>query len=286
MCEMDKKFIESYDVGDYEIFTDDGYKDLLALNKTIPYQVYKLVTERLELKCADNHIVFLSDDSEIFIKNLVIGDKIKTKNGLEEVISVDDMGYTENMWDFELSGDYYKYYTNFILSHNTTYIRKIIHDLSEEKTIIYVPSYMMYSIAEPELISFVSKFKNSILLLEDAESILTNSTEDRDQAVTNILNISDGLLNDYMDMQIIATLNVQKSVIDEALLRKGRLMVNYKFKKLTATQATKLSKYIKTDKKYTEPQTLAEVYEEKNGKQLIDLVDVDEPSGMGFKIKK
>jgi hypothetical protein len=283
---MDKKFIESYDVGDYEIFTDDGYKDLLALNKTIPYQVYKLVTERLELKCADNHIVFLSDDSEIFIKNLVIGDKIKTKNGLEEVISVDDMGYTENMWDFELSGDYYKYYTNFILSHNTTYIRKIIHDLSEEKTIIYVPSYMMYSIAEPELISFVSKFKNSILLLEDAESILTNSTEDRDQAVTNILNISDGLLNDYMDMQIIATLNVQKSVIDEALLRKGRLMVNYKFKKLTATQATKLSKYIKTDKKYTEPQTLAEVYEEKNGKQLIDLVDVDEPSGMGFKIKK
>ena len=38
----------------------------------------------------------------------------------------------------------------------TTYIRKLIHDLSEDKTIIYVPSYMMYGIAEPELISFVS----------------------------------------------------------------------------------------------------------------------------------
>lgn len=172
-------------------------------------------------------------------------------------------------------------------SGKTTYIRKIIHDLSEQKTIIYVPSYMMYGIAEPELISFVSKFKNTVLLLEDAESILTNTTEERDQAVTNILNMSDGLLNDYLDMQIIATLNVEKKIIDEALLRKGRLMVNYKFKKLTPTQATDLSKYIGSNKKFTTPATLAEVYEDKNGKQLIDLVDIDDSTkGIGFKIKK
>ncbi len=284
MCEMDKKFIDTIDVSDYEIMTDDGYKDLLGLNKTILYQVYKLCTEKLELKCADNHIVFLEDDSEIFIKNLKNGDRIKTINGVDEVISIENMNYKDNMWDFELDGDNCKYYTNGILSHNTTYIRKIIHDLSEDKTIIYVPSYMMYSIAEPELISFVSKFPNSILLLEDAESILTNTTEDRDQAVTNILNISDGLLNDYMDMQIIATLNVEKKVIDAALLRKGRLKVNYKFKLLSAKQATKLSKYIKTNKKYDKPQTLAEVYDDKNGKQLIDLVDINDTGrDFGFK---
>jgi len=168
----------------------------------------------------------------------------------------------------------------------TTYIRKLIHDLSEEKTIIYVPSYMMYGIAEPELISFVSKFKNTILLLEDAESILTNTTENRDQAVTNILNMSDGLLNDYLDMQIIATLNIEKKIIDDALLREGRLMVNYKFKKLTAKQATKLSKYIGVGKKFTQNATLAEVYDSKNGKQLIDLADIDDStSGFGFKNK-
>jgi len=169
----------------------------------------------------------------------------------------------------------------------TTYIRKLILDLSDKKTIIYVPSYMMYSIADPELISFVSKFKNSILLLEDAENVLTNNIEDRNQAVTNILNISDGLLNDYMEMQIIATLNVKKDIIDDALLRKGRLMVNYKFKKLTGEQATKLSKHIGTNKIYTTPQTLAEVYDDINGgKQLIDLVDVDDSNkGIGYKFK-
>lgn len=152
----------------------------------------------------------------------------------------------------------------------TTVIRKLIYDLSDEKTIIYIPSYFMWDITNPELISFISRYKNSILLLEDAEMILTSAQEDRNQAVSNILNISDGLLNDHMEMQIIATFNVSKNIIDEALLRKGRLMVDYKFKKLSAVQATKLSKYIGLNKEYTEPKSLAEVYEEKVGKQLID----------------
>ena len=154
----------------------------------------------------------------------------------------------------------------------TVYLRKLISDLAEEKTIIYVPSYLMMDIASPVLISFISKFKNSILLLEDAESILTSPQEERNQAVSNILNISDGLLNDHMDMQIIATFNVDKKIIDKALLRKGRLMVDCKFKKLTAKQATKLSEYIGLNKIYSESSTLAEIYEEIDGsKQLIDI---------------
>jgi len=153
----------------------------------------------------------------------------------------------------------------------TMYLRKLISELANEKTIIYVPSFLMMDIANPGLISFVSKFKNSILLLEDAESILTSPQEERTQAVSNILNISDGLLNDHMDMQIIATFNVDKKIIDKALLRKGRLMVDCKFKKLTSKQATKLSEYIGLNKKYDEPSTLAEIYEEIDGnKQLID----------------
>lgn len=164
----------------------------------------------------------------------------------------------------------------------TYLLRKLVSDISEEKTIIYVPSYFMFDIANPELISFISKFKNSVLLLEDAESILTSTDEERNQAVSNILNISDGLLNDHMDMQIIATFNTSKKVLDAALLRKGRLMVDYKFKKLTAKQATKLSEYIGLNKVYTDSKTLAEIYEEKGSKQLID-IDV-ENNKIGFKI--
>jgi len=285
MYRMDKKFISSKNISDYEILTDEGFKDVIALHKTIPYEMYNLVLENKELKCADFHIVFLESGDEIFVKNLKPGDRIKTNDGVESVIDVVDLKYEKEMYDFELGDDNCKYYTNGILSHNTMILRKLVSELSEDKTIIYVPSYLMFDIANPELISFISKFRNSILLLEDAEMILTSSDEERNQAVSNILNISDGLLNDHMDMQIIATFNINKKVIDEALLRKGRLMVDYKFKKLTAKQATKLSKHIGLNKEYTDPKSLAEIYEEKSGsKQLIDN-DINTQK-IGFQFKK
>lgn len=283
MYKMDKKFISSKNISDYEILTDDGFKDVIALHKTIEYDVYNLVLDDKELKCADFHIVFLENDSEIFVKDLKVGDKIQTIDGVQSVLRVEKFDYKKNMYDFELDKNFVKYYTNGILSHNTTLIRKLVSELASEKTIIYVPSYFMFDIANPELISFISKFKNSILLLEDAEMILTSPQEERNQAVANILNISDGLLNDHMDMQIIATFNVAKKSIDDALLRKGRLMVDYKFKKLTAEQSTKLSKHIGLNKVYNIPMTLAEIYEEKVGKQLIDNDNRSKRLGFNYK---
>lgn len=67
---MDKKFVESITISDYEILTDDGFKDVVALHKTIPYQLFKLILENKELKCADNHIVF-KNDCEVFVKDLI-----------------------------------------------------------------------------------------------------------------------------------------------------------------------------------------------------------------------
>jgi len=272
MQEMDKKFIESKKITDYEILTDDGFKDVCALHKTIEYDMYKLILETKELKCADNHIVFLSDDSEIFVKNLKIGDIVKTENGLEKVIEVNNLGYKKNMWDFELTGKNVKYYTNDILSHNTTYIRKLISMLSEEKTVIYVPSYMMSSVADPEFISFIGGMKNVILLLEDAENVLSTSINDRTQAVSNILNMTDGLLNDYMDIQIIATFNTNAKLIDPALKRAGRLQVNYKFGKLNKTETNILANKLDIDV-FKEGKTLAEIYE---GSDQIIEDDLDE----------
>jgi len=279
MQEMDKKFIKSKKITDYEILTDDGFKDVCALHKTIEYDMYKLVLETKELKCTDNHIVFLKDDSEIFVKNLKVGDLVKTKNGLEKVIEVNDLGYKKNMWDFELTGKNVKYYTNDILSHNTTYIRKLISLLSEDKTIIYVPSYMMGSIADPEFISFIGGFKKAILLLEDSENVLSTTINDRTQAVSNILNMTDGLLNDYMDIQIIATFNTNAKLIDPALKRAGRLQVNHKFGKLNKTDANKLAKKIGVEANFKVAATLAEIYEGSN--QIIS-DDLEERS-IGFK---
>ena len=49
---------------------------------TKPFEIYELQLENgLNLKCADEHIVFLNDYSEVFVKDLKEGDLIKTKYG-------------------------------------------------------------------------------------------------------------------------------------------------------------------------------------------------------------
>jgi len=155
----------------------------------------------------------------------------------------------------------------------TTYIRKLISLLSEKKTIIYVPSYMMTSISDPEFISFIGGFKNIILLLEDAENVLATTINNRSQAVSNILNMTDGLLNDYMDVQIIATFNTNAKLIDSALKRAGRLQVSYKFGKLSKKDSNKLGEKLGLDIVFDQAMTLAEIYEGTN--QIIedDLVE-------------
>lgn len=272
---MDKKFVESIKIEDYEILTDDGFKDVSFLHKTKEYDVYHIILENKELKCADNHILFLDDDSEIFVKDLKIGDNVKTIDGLEKVTSVMKLDYKKNMWDFELTDNNVKYYTNGILSHNTTYLRKLISLLSEDKLIIFVPSYMLYDISTPQFMSFISNFKDSILILEDSEFLL--KSDERTMAISNILNITDGLLGDYMETQIICTFNVEVGKIDKALTRAGRLHVNYEFKKLSAKEATDLSKHLGRNEVYKEEKTLAEIYEGYN-----QIINIKERKKIGF----
>jgi len=117
---MDRKFEEIYNVDDYEILTDDGWKDIRAVCKTIPYDVWELkLVDNKNIKCADDHIVF-SDSKEKFVKDLVVGDIIDTAEGISYVSECKNLMYQENMYDVQVDGQ--KYYSNGILSHNTTIV--------------------------------------------------------------------------------------------------------------------------------------------------------------------
>jgi hypothetical protein len=120
--EIERKFIESHQVEDYEIWTDTGWSDIAAIGKTIPYQVYELKTENHSLKCADDHIVFNSYMEECYVKELVCDDVIMTESGRDLVNSVTDLDYQENMYDLQLNDINHRYYTNGILSHNSLWL--------------------------------------------------------------------------------------------------------------------------------------------------------------------
>jgi len=42
--QVERKFVESFDLDDWEIETDHGWSDIARIGKTIPYQVFELKT--------------------------------------------------------------------------------------------------------------------------------------------------------------------------------------------------------------------------------------------------
>lgn len=139
----------------------------------------------------------------------------------------------------------------------TSYIRRIINCV--DKRVLYMPPDMASELSNPGLIPFLTDIPNSILIVEDSENVLIKRQGQHNQAISNILNLSDGLLSDCLNIQIVATFNTDLKNIDEALLRKGRLIAKYEFKELTQDRVKRLSKKlgIKFEK---DSGTLAEVY--------------------------
>jgi ATP-dependent Clp protease ATP-binding subunit ClpX len=122
-----EKFINTWDISDFEILTDNGFVEIEALHKTIKYDVIEIWTNNgYRLCCADNHIVFKNGYKETFVKDICEGDMIITDKGLSEVIVKHYHDSDENMYDFQLSeNSNHRYYTNGILSHNTYIARTI-----------------------------------------------------------------------------------------------------------------------------------------------------------------
>jgi len=121
-----RKFIEKFDVDEWEINTDYGYKPIKSIGKTVPYEIWEIRTGRgITLRCADTHIVYDLEYDEIFIRDLNLTsrpDYIQTNNGVDLVESVVNTGVMENMYDIEVDDENHRYYTNGILSHNSIFL--------------------------------------------------------------------------------------------------------------------------------------------------------------------
>ena len=142
----------------------------------------------------------------------------------------------------------------------TTYIKKLLSEFTN-KTFIYVPSNILNIVSSPDFINFISRHKESILILEDSEKIIVsrdngNSTD----SIINLLNLTDGLLGDALGLKIICTFNTSINNIDKALLRKGRLQVSYEFKKLKAEKVKVLLNSTNQTNKEIKDMTIAEIY--------------------------
>ena len=142
----------------------------------------------------------------------------------------------------------------------TSYI-KYLTKLITDKDVLFIPPSMAEMLSEPNIIPFLMDHKNAILIIEDAERVISDrQINGSSPGVSNILNLTDGILGDCLNIQVIATFNMRKEKIDQALLRKGRLIAEHKFQKLTIDETNKLLKTLGKNVDVKEGLALADIY--------------------------
>jgi SpoVK/Ycf46/Vps4 family AAA+-type ATPase len=139
----------------------------------------------------------------------------------------------------------------------TTYLRYLVGKI--KKRVLFVPPDMASQIVNPDLVRLLVDNPNCVLIIEDAENIIMQRQPGSDSAVSNLLNISDGLLSDFLNVQIICTFNSSLNIVDNALLRKGRLIAKYEFGKLSVPKAQRLSEHAGSPMRVITPMSVAEI---------------------------
>ena len=139
----------------------------------------------------------------------------------------------------------------------TTYLRHLIGKI--KKKVMFLPPNMASSLTDPDFIDLLIDNPNSVVVIEDAENIIMDRRTNHNSSVSNLLNISDGLLADFLNVQLICTFNNSLTLIDSALMRKGRLIAKYEFGKLNVLKAQRLSNHFGFNSVIDEPMTIAQI---------------------------
>lgn len=155
----------------------------------------------------------------------------------------------------------------------TSYIRFIIGKV--RKPVLFLPPNLAANITNPDLMNVLLDNPNSIFVIEDAENLVIDRNRDGNSAVSALLNIADGLLSDCLNIQIICSFNTDLAKVDNALMRKGRLIARYEFKALEIVKAQMLSDRLGNKTKIIRPMTLAEIYnQEKPEFNQVDRIKI------------
>jgi len=148
----------------------------------------------------------------------------------------------------------------------TSYVRHLMGELKETHRFYFIPSSGLNILTRPDFIGFWAEQrqrhedKKFAVVLEDSDSMLMTRGSDNRESVSALLNLSDGMLADFLRLQIICTINCSTTDIDPALLRPGRLVCHRVFNRLDYNQAAQLATHLGKDLPHGQDYSLAEVF--------------------------
>jgi hypothetical protein len=232
------------------------------------------------------------DGREHYVKDFLLEDKDSEFNHL-------DLHYGAGFEEFhqQLLGRIVGETKGLILLHGepgtgkTQYIRALLREIStKSKRVLYVPPSFAAQLMEPGMIDFIGDWvteedSDVIMLIEDAEPLLeTRNGDGRSTGISNLLNMTDGILNDMLGLMVIATFNTELHRIDSALLRPQRLIARKEFTRIDKERAIALAKELHFDCPDIQyPATLADFYTVKKSQEILVHGVADKGKSIGFK---
>ena len=154
----------------------------------------------------------------------------------------------------------------------TTYLRYLVGKI--RKRVLFLSPSVAGNLMNPDFIELLIDNPNTVLIIEDAENIIMDRKHNSSSSVSNLLNISDGLLADFLNVQLICTFNSSLTMVDSALMRKGRLIAKYEFGKLGIEKSQKLSRHFGFDTTVSQPMTIAEIANQHEKAQQLERTEV------------
>jgi len=141
----------------------------------------------------------------------------------------------------------------------TTYIKHLISRFKDKK-FIFIQNDFVRELLKPSFIAFLLQNKDAVLIIEDAEKVVVARDSSSDESVVStLLQLTDGLFSDFLNIKIVCTFNTNLDRIDKALLRKGRMIAKYNFTPLSPEKTTALAKKLGHES-VTGSLTLADIF--------------------------
>lgn len=155
----DEKLIWSHILNGVNVLSEKGWVPAAYIHLTKPFEVYRLETENgLQIECADEHLVFDENMQTRWVVDLKKGDLIQTEYGLDKVKCVKKVGDPICMGDITVLGENESYYSNHILSHNTT------------TSAIFLLHYILFNTDKNALV-LGNKLKTAVEILDKIKKI-------------------------------------------------------------------------------------------------------------------
>lgn len=187
---------------------------------------------------------------------------------------------------------------DFIVTHNSFFIRGLVTEA--EALYVYIPATLTASITGPDVLPVFLRARQRnlpiVLIMEDADATIATRQIDNVGQLSDLLNMSDGILGEMADIRILATTNQKKSDIDAATLRVGRINEHIGFSYLNDTHACEIFSRLTNIKDpdhdairiindVTEKNTLASIYNlaRRHGWEPQKRIKSDQKSYRGYR---